>query len=59
MLCELYDRFTNKRFEDGMADFAALAELLAENNAPEVRALKKMVEAETELNQVRAAARNL
>lgn len=57
MLSELYDRASNKRFEDAMADFAGIAELLAENTAPEVEALKRMVDGETELNMIRSKVR--
>jgi hypothetical protein len=59
VLCDIYDRLDRKPFCDAMSDFAGLAELLAGNNAPEVRAIKTMVEAEAQLNQIREKARNV
>ena len=52
----LYNLYSEKSFNDGMACFAGLAELMAENTAPEVQTLKRMVEAEQELNGIRSKA---
>jgi hypothetical protein len=52
-LSEIYDRLDEKPFRDAIAEFNALAELLSENYAPEVQAIKRMVQAESELNRIR------
>lgn len=59
VLSELYDRYAEMRFEDAVSGLAGLAELLAENNAPEVRALKTLVAANAVLNQIRAKVRTM
>ena len=58
-ISEFYDRSEEKRFRDAISDFAGLADLLAENNAPEARAIKRMVAAEAELNQLRGKVRRM
>jgi hypothetical protein len=58
-LDELYNFYSEKSFNDGMACFAGLAELLAGNTTAEVQALKRMVESERELNGIRSKARAL
>jgi hypothetical protein len=57
-LCDLYDTLDEKPFRDAMADFEGLAELLVENNTPEARAIKTMVQAENELNRIRDKVHN-
>jgi hypothetical protein len=57
VLCDLYDSVEEKPFADAMSWMFGLAELLSENNAPEVRALKRMVESEAELNNIRMKVR--
>ena len=58
-LCDCYDRLDSKPFRDAISDYAGLAELLTGNNAPEARAIKRMVAAESELNQIRAKVRRM
>lgn len=56
-LCDIYDRLEKKPFREAVDDFSALSELFAGNNAPEVRAINKMVRAELTLNSIRAKVR--
>ena len=59
VLCDIYDRLDKEPFCDAMSTYLGLAELLAENHAPEARAIKTMVEAEAQLNRIRGKARIL